>query len=363
MDGKMKMPQSDHLQSGYKYNFTNKKSAESYQHLAVFPSDLEITHELAVAESQARKIALFAGIDPSIINKTQPAQPSPVAPNDDEDANEGNGGVSISNSANYNVAYSCVPGETPLSDIMHEAANTIGEKQQINTALEDIDIDEELHQVSGQARMAISNLLNPVTPKSPGLSVSFLAERSEDKFPIVVPTSDGSEYNLNVNLMIELRKKHDTENRNRHSGNEIKKKHNFLLTNQSNSNRALRPSDCSKLVALVLKNNTSQHSSIARMHRWNIHVQFNLSEVRNTLTHVDVNAQLLVQGGQISETNELKDGKFAVIVKDKKMYIASLPNSHRFLQHLPLFSDLCAPRSSPPSPLISGQRGHKYYGS
>jgi hypothetical protein len=89
--------------SGYKYNFANEKMAESYQHLANFPSDLEITHELAVAESQARKIALFAGINPIFLT-LQPAKPSTVVPNngsvvldndivvpnDDEDANEGN---------------------------------------------------------------------------------------------------------------------------------------------------------------------------------------------------------------------------------------------------------------------------------
>ena len=49
----------------------------------------------------------------------------------------------------------------------------------------------------------------------------------------------------------------------------------------------------------------------------NIQVQFNLSQVHNTSTHVDVNAHLLEQGGQISETNVLSYGKFAVIVKDK----------------------------------------------
>jgi hypothetical protein len=109
MSGQIKMPQSDHLQSGthfhfnfscfyifgvpenflagYKYNFTNKLVDDSYEHLLCFPSNLEITHELAVAESQARKIALFAGIDPSIF--TAPLPSPNVTPTDDDDANEG----------------------------------------------------------------------------------------------------------------------------------------------------------------------------------------------------------------------------------------------------------------------------------
>ncbi|PLW21867.1 hypothetical protein PCANC_03352 [Puccinia coronata f. sp. avenae] len=373
MGGKMKIPQSDHLQSGYKYNFANEKMAESYQHLANFPSDLEITHELAVAESQARKIALFVGINPIFLT-LQPAKPSTVVPNngsvvldndivvpnDDEDANEG---VSVSASADYDVVYSCVPGETPLSDVMSEAASAIGNKQQVNLELEDIDIDEAHHQISSQARMSISNLLNPITPNPPALLTSFIAEQSEDKFQLVLPTLDGSDSNLNVDLMIELRKKHDTENQNGHSGNEKRKQHNFLLTGQgqSNSDQAPRPSDCRKLVAVILKNKTSKGASIARMHRWNIQVQFNLSQVRNTSTHVDVNAHLLAKGGQISETNVLSDGKFAVIVKDKKMYIGKIlaiyehvSGKHRWVASAASRAKLL---NSAPSPPFSSHSG------
>ncbi|KAA1107763.1 hypothetical protein PGTUg99_014666 [Puccinia graminis f. sp. tritici] len=87
MSGQMKMPQSEHLRSGYKYNFTNELAADKYDHLANFPTHLEITHELAVAESQARKIALFAGIDPRFFTaySTLPS----ASPDDDDDANEG----------------------------------------------------------------------------------------------------------------------------------------------------------------------------------------------------------------------------------------------------------------------------------
>ncbi|KNE88091.1 hypothetical protein PSTG_18514, partial [Puccinia striiformis f. sp. tritici PST-78] len=202
---------------------------------------------------------------------------------------------------------------------MHHAAISLGGVQQVDSTLQDIDIDTEHHALSSRSRISISNLLNPIINPRPGLSADFLAERHENKFPIIVMSPNGFNQQLCHTSMIELRKKHDTENHKTHSGNEIKKQQNFLVTdkNQSQSDLPLQPSECSKLVSLLVKENSSQRTSIDRMHRWNIQVQFKLSEVRNTSTHVDVNAQLHVQCGTISPTNELTDGKYAVIIKDK----------------------------------------------
>jgi hypothetical protein len=52
------------------------------------------------------------------------------------------------------------------------------------------------------------------------------------------------------------------------------------------------------------------------MHLWNIQVQFTFSDVRNTSTHVGVNALMHAQGGTVSPTNILECGKFGVIIKD-----------------------------------------------
>jgi hypothetical protein len=79
---------SDFFVAGYKYNFTNELVDDSYEHLVYFPTNLEITHELAVAESQARKIASFAGIDSSFFT-TLPSSFQDGISNDDEDENEG----------------------------------------------------------------------------------------------------------------------------------------------------------------------------------------------------------------------------------------------------------------------------------
>jgi hypothetical protein len=64
--------------------------ADSYGHLAKFPSNGEITHKLAVAESQACKLAVFAGISPCFCSPRSSLQnPPDETPNDDVDANEG----------------------------------------------------------------------------------------------------------------------------------------------------------------------------------------------------------------------------------------------------------------------------------
>ncbi|PLW18137.1 hypothetical protein PCANC_12692 [Puccinia coronata f. sp. avenae] len=293
MSGKMKMPQSEHLRSGYKYNFTNELVAENYD----------------------------TWLNSQPISKLHTISSPDVIPNNDDDANEGKC-VAISDSADYDFAYACVPDKTPISEIMHEAATSIGEEQKANLALADIDIEEEHDRLSCKNQMSISSLLNPLTEKPPSLSTTFLAERSEEKFQLVIKTPDGSNTQLNHQLMLELRKKHYAENCHHHSGNEKRKRQNFLLApnqSQSDSNKAPQPSECRKLVSLVLKENMSQQSSIARMHQWNIQVQFNLSEVQNTSTHVDVSAQMLVQGGAVSKTNELIYGKFGIFIKEKQI--------------------------------------------
>jgi hypothetical protein len=234
--------------------------------------------------------------------------------------------VLTSESNKYDVTYAWVPDETPISNVMHEAAIAIGEKQQVDYLLANIDVENKHQQLSGQARMSISNLLNPVPnikPSQPSLSKDFLSEQNESKFQLVLMAPNGINQALNCNLMITLRKEHNTENHKTHSGNERKKRQNFLLPvsdwpeSNLDSTQVPQPSECSKLVALVLKQHSTQQSTIARMHRWNIQVKFNFSKVRNTSTHVDVNAQLLVQGGSVLAENPLTCGKYGVIIKDK----------------------------------------------
>jgi hypothetical protein len=210
---------------------------------------------------------------------------------------------------------------------MHESAIAIGKKQQVDYLLAEIDVEDQHQQISGQAQMSIQNLLNPIATAAPCLSADFLVERAEAKFQLIIKTPDGIDEQLKNVLMVQLQKSHDTKNHKSHLGNEKKKRQNFFATNpnapESNSTKNVRlePSQCSKLVALILKENSSQQSSIARMHRWNIQVKFNLSEVRNTSTNVDVSAHMLVQSGAVSPSNKLKFGKYGVIIKDKVCWV------------------------------------------
>jgi hypothetical protein len=87
---------------------------------------------------------------------------------------------------------------------MHEAAILIGEKQKIDLGLSGIGIDDKHKQLCNQNRMVISNLLNPITQNPPALSNAFLTKRSEEKYQLVILSSDGRDHELNHILMIEL---------------------------------------------------------------------------------------------------------------------------------------------------------------
>jgi hypothetical protein len=72
--------------------------------------------------------------------------------------------------------YACVPGKTPISEVMHEAAVSIGEKQQVDYEFGDINVENEHQELSGQTCMSISHLLNLIPKKAPcSLSAEHLA--------------------------------------------------------------------------------------------------------------------------------------------------------------------------------------------
>jgi hypothetical protein len=230
--------------------------ADSYTHLSKFPTNLEITYELAVAKSQAQKIALFAGISPGFcVANWSPATPpidNPTGnnngkPTDDNDGEESKSltnlifwaltnmesvlDVSPSESNKYDVTYACVPDETPISDVMHEAAIAIGKKQQLNYLLANVDIENKHQQLSGQAFMSISNLLNlvqTIEPSQPSLCKDFLPKQNESKFQLIIMAPNGINPAFNCDLMNTLQKEHNTDNHKTHSGNERKKWQNFL---------------------------------------------------------------------------------------------------------------------------------------
>ncbi|PLW28843.1 hypothetical protein PCANC_18405, partial [Puccinia coronata f. sp. avenae] len=207
------------------------------------------------------------------------------------DDNDGEENVSTSESNKYDVTYACVPDETPISNVMHEAAIAIGKKQQFNYLLANVDIENKHQQLSGQACMSISYLLNlvqTIEPSQPSLCKDFLSKQNESKFQLIIMAPNGINPALNCDLMNTLRKEHNTDNHKTHSGNERKKQQNLLLPasdrpeSNLDSTQVPQLSECSKLVALVLKQHSTQQSTIARMHQWNIQVKFTISENYST---------------------------------------------------------------------------------
>ncbi|KAA1088284.1 hypothetical protein PGT21_001288 [Puccinia graminis f. sp. tritici] len=206
-------------------------------------------------------------------------------------------------------------GETDLGEVMQHAALSTAEQQETEAQFGHIDVEHEHEEISSETRISIANLLNPIVPATstnPGTLLDV---------GLLVTNPDGDQI-LNNNLMLEMRQEHDSANIGSHSGNEKKKNHAPTLQSLTNSQpQALKPRDCSKLVALILKEKSVQSASLSRMHRWNIHLKFNLSDVRNTSTNVSLATQLLATNGAVSKDNELIYGKFAVVIKDQGCHL------------------------------------------
>ncbi|KAA1102950.1 hypothetical protein PGT21_001060 [Puccinia graminis f. sp. tritici] len=295
--------------NGYKYNFANEKMAESYGHLAKFPTNIQITRELAIAESRAHELAKFAGMTTWSVMEYRTGKPSrPVL--DPDDSGDPDEGVSVSESAQFDYTYLCVPGETDLGEVMQHTALSTAEQQETEAQFGHIDVEHEHEEISSKTRISIANLLNPIVPATSTNPETLLDVR------LLVTNPDGDQI-LNNNLMLEMRQEHDSANIGSHSGNQKKKKHAPTLESSTNS----KPRECSKLVSLILKEKSVQSASLSRMHRWNIHLKFNLSNVRNTSTNVSLATQLLATNGAVSKDNELIYGKFAVVIKDQVCHL------------------------------------------
>ncbi|KNZ60533.1 hypothetical protein VP01_15407g1, partial [Puccinia sorghi] len=64
---------------------------------------------------------------------------------------EENKGVSISKSTQWDYAYSCVPGETPLRDVMHHTAVSAKESNVAKLEIGEINFETKVQTLSGHA--------------------------------------------------------------------------------------------------------------------------------------------------------------------------------------------------------------------
>lgn len=210
------------------------------------------------------------------------------------------------------------------------AAAMMGERQNLELQLSEIDENAVMETHLNRARLTLSDILN--TPcKYFFLLLMPYYSLIADRISFVVPdeqshkeadkratdalcnltNSAGSA--LNTRVIVEIRQKHDSEVKKKHGNKQKRKQLKDVLDPVSNTD-ILSPSECSKLVAVLVKDsNAATDSSIPRMHRWNIHVKLNLADVqKNTTTGRDMT--WLVGNGVISVKNPIKPMKFFLAI-------------------------------------------------
>lgn len=83
------------------------------------------------------------------------------------------------------------------------------------------------------------------------------------------------------------------------------------------NNGSMKPSVCSKAIAVFMKNFSGTPAGAARRHRWNMHVKLNLAGIiTNTTTDRALDMQQLFDGGSIGVENPIEPGKFVIAIKN-----------------------------------------------
>ncbi|KNZ46821.1 hypothetical protein VP01_6920g2 [Puccinia sorghi] len=100
--------------------------------------------------------------------------------------------VLVSKSTQWDYAYRCVPGETPLSNVMHHSAVSTKESNIAKLEIGEINVETKVQ--TSDARMSIQNLLNPSTPSPTKYSDTPLVTHSgNDKRKKLAPQAlDGT---------------------------------------------------------------------------------------------------------------------------------------------------------------------------
>ncbi|EGG11704.1 uncharacterized protein MELLADRAFT_90901 [Melampsora larici-populina 98AG31] len=315
MTGTFKVPSSEHIHAGYKHCFEDEGDKPTGD-LGYFPSDHELREDLSVAEQRATHLARLCGMDvptDAIDDSVDLPTDLEIFDNDTQpDPSQTEGisecticDISESRSRDIEVVYRFDPSETDESEVFETAAAMMGERQKLDVQLTEIDENAVVETHLNRARLTLSDLLN--TPSTDALCR--------------LTNSTGTA--LNISSIVEIRQKHDSEVKKKH-GNERKRKHLNDVIGSVSSTDTLSPSECSKLVAVLVKDsNTATDSSISRMHRWNIHVKLSLADVqRNTTTSRDMS--WLVGNGVISVTNPIKPMKFFLAICNNKLYIGKV---------------------------------------
>lgn len=133
----------------------------------------------------------------------------------------------------------------------------------------------------------------------------------------LIVRSNGERPSLSTHTLVRLQENHDSQVA-KHKGN---KRSNIAREDVYNltvcpPNTKLNPSQCSKLVAVLMRESHSAPTGVSRIHRWNMSVKLNVSDVlRNTSTRLGQTEVCFEEGG-ISKTNPVEHGKFLIMIKN-----------------------------------------------
>ncbi|EGG13056.1 uncharacterized protein MELLADRAFT_101249 [Melampsora larici-populina 98AG31] len=118
--------------------------------------------------------------------------------------------------------------------------------------------------------------------------------------------------------MLRIRESHDSQVSKGHGNERAKQTVSDIAINLTASEaEQLKPSMCSKLVAVMMKNHEAVSSATTRLHRWNITSKLRLADViRNTSTVDDFPTDIDLGGGQVSTDNPLEHGKFVLLINN-----------------------------------------------
>ncbi|EGF98968.1 uncharacterized protein MELLADRAFT_95015 [Melampsora larici-populina 98AG31] len=323
MSGNMEMPQSEHIHSGYQHAFSDEPDVTETPDLSYFPSNEEISRELTIAHKRAMSLAEFAGMAPPTETVQSDLPDSSHLNSADEDDLEDTG-VSQAPTKTYDVQYGFVPGENDAA-VVEAVAQLTREHQEADTILDSV---PDTHQTDEywNAAMRISSLLNPQSAAnmlSATTTVARKASESATQEALVDLIESGCK--LNATAMLRIRESHDSQVSKGHGNERAKRTVSDIAINLTASEaEQLKPSMCSKLVAVMMKNHEAVSSATTRLHRWNITSKLRLADViRNTSTVDDFPTDIDLGGGQVSTDNPLEHGKFVLLINNA-LYLAKI---------------------------------------
>ncbi|EGG10901.1 uncharacterized protein MELLADRAFT_92264 [Melampsora larici-populina 98AG31] len=158
MSGRINLPSSEHMHAGYQYAFSDEPKDENLDFLAQFPTDSEISEDLAVAYEQADQLTQVSGMG-SLKSLDQEV---PARDLDDlhVESPENFSDISVCTTQQYDILYEYKGNVLREKQALEAAAHLTKEENSVDLLLDAL--PEDAHTKSLQnAAMSIANLLNP----------------------------------------------------------------------------------------------------------------------------------------------------------------------------------------------------------